>query len=116
MLYLTLMLQLGCITSEIDKSPGDFPDNLSDDYDNDGLSEFDGDCDDLNQNKVPACGMSTATAMALASLTVEACQVDLLDLDGFMWRKAPTATTRIPKYTPTWSNPVMARQRLQRRG
>ena len=50
MLYLTLMLQLGCITSEIDKSPGDFPDNLSDDYDNDGLSEFDGDCDDYRGN------------------------------------------------------------------
>ncbi|MGC6510397.1 MAG: putative metal-binding motif-containing protein, partial [Myxococcota bacterium] len=84
MLYLTLMLQLGCITSEIEKSPGDFPDNLSDDYDNDGLSEFDGDCDDLNQNiQGPSLWYvdSDGDGFGNPLTEVEACQVDLLELE-----------------------------------
>ena len=84
MILLTLIIQLGCITSEIKKDPSDFPDNLSDDYDNDGLSEFDGDCDDLNQNVLgPSLWYvdSDGDGFGNPLTEVEACQVDLLELD-----------------------------------
>ena len=48
MLVLSILLQIGCLTSEITKTPGEFPDNPTDDYDGDGLTEQSGDCDDLN--------------------------------------------------------------------
>ena len=41
-------LQLACLTADITKTPGEFPDNPTDDYDGDGLTEQGGDCDDLN--------------------------------------------------------------------
>ena len=50
MIVLSLFLQQACLTADITKKPSEFPDNPTDDYDGDGLSEFDGDCDDLNQN------------------------------------------------------------------
>ena len=40
---------LSCI-EDLKVSSDDFPDNPRHDYDQDGLSEFDGDCDDLNAN------------------------------------------------------------------
>ena len=41
------VLLLACI-QELDKSAEDFPDNLEHDNDGDGLTENEGDCDDLN--------------------------------------------------------------------
>ncbi|MEC8381770.1 MAG: MopE-related protein [Myxococcota bacterium] len=46
---LVTAFQMACI-QDLTRSPTDFPDNPRDDYDQDGLSEFDGDCDDLNAN------------------------------------------------------------------
>ena len=48
MFVLSFILQVGCLTAEITKTPGEFPDNPTDDYDGDGLTEQSGDCDDLN--------------------------------------------------------------------
>ena len=44
------MYSINSFIQDLEQEPSDFPDNPSDDYDQDGLSEFDGDCDDRNEN------------------------------------------------------------------
>ena len=48
MLLLAFALQVGCVVNELEKRAEDFPDNPTHDNDGDGLTEQNGDCDDLN--------------------------------------------------------------------
>ena len=78
-----LFFGTACI-EDINRTAQEFPDNPRDDYDNDGLSEFDGDCDDLNTNIMgPSLWYADADGDGFGNpLTeVEACQSVLLDLD-----------------------------------
>ena len=78
-----LFFGLACI-EDIKRTAQEFPDNQRHDYDNDGLSEFDGDCDDLNANITgPSLWYADADGDGFGDpLTeVESCQSDLLDLD-----------------------------------
>ena len=97
-------------TSEIKKDPSDFSDNQSDDYDNDGLSEFDGDCDDLNQDVLgPSLWYvdSDGDGFGNPLTEVEACQVDLLELDDIYVAEGTDCDDENPEIHPDMVDPVM---------
>ena len=84
MFVLSLILQIGCLTAEITKTPGEFPDNPTDDYDGDGLTEQSGDCDDLNPEiQGPSTWYADADGDGFgdASQSVISCLSELLALD-----------------------------------
>ena len=53
MLLFNLLVNLACV-EDINRLPTDFPDNKADDFDGDGLSELQGDCNDLDETVLRA--------------------------------------------------------------
>ena len=81
MLIFGLFINAACL-QELEQKPTDFPDNPSDDYDQDGLSEFDGDCDDRNENILgPSLWYidSDSDGFGNPATEIEACYAELLE-------------------------------------
>ena len=84
MFILSILFYISCVTSEITKVAGEFPDNPTHDYDGDGLTEQTGDCDDLNHEVLgPSLWYADVDADGFgdAGQGVEACLSALLNLD-----------------------------------
>ena len=84
MRLLSIIFAFGCVTADITKVSGEFPDNPTDDYDGDGLTEQNGDCDDLNPDVLgPSQWFADADGDGFGdpSQAVEACLNALLALD-----------------------------------